>query len=267
MVEALTIYRKLITARARAQLQYRTSFVLDLIGAFFVAFTDFLAILIIFRHIPSMGGWTVAQVAFLYGTSCLAFAFTDLVLGHLDSFPTLIREGSFDVILVRPLGSLFQVISGDIALRRIGKALQAVLVLSFAVSRLDIAWSPLKLGMLLVSIASGVIIFSAVWIIGAAVVFWTVDTFEVTNAFTYGGSFLTQYPINIYGTWVRRFLAFIVPMAFVSYFPALYILDKADPLGLPSFLMFMSAPVAVLSALIAGAVWRFAVRHYTSTGS
>ena len=55
-------------------------------------------------------------------------------------------------------------------------------------------------------------------------------------------------------------------MAFVCYFPALYILDKPDGLG-PSFLRFVSPLVALVAAVAAGTIWRLAVRHYRSTGS
>jgi ABC-2 type transport system permease protein len=57
-----------------------------------------------------------------------------------------------------------------------------------------------------------------------------------------------------------------VPLAFVAYFPALYLLDKPDPLGLPRVLEFSSPVVAVITAAAAGLVWRFAVRHYRSAG-
>jgi ABC-2 type transport system permease protein len=98
------------------------------------------------------------------------------------------------------------------------------------------------------------------------IVFWAVEGREVSNAFTDGGNFFAQYPINVYDAWLRRFLAFVVPMAFVCYYPALYILDKPDPLGLPSWLRFASPFVAATAATTSGFVWRFAVRHYRSAG-
>jgi ABC-2 type transport system permease protein len=120
--------------------------------------------------------------------------------------------------------------------------------------------------MLVVMIPAGVVLFSSVWVIGACLSFWTTDGGEFTNAFTYGGAFMAQYPIDIYGTWLRRFLCYIVPLGFVCYFPALYILDKRDPLGLPRFLEFSSPFVALLAAFVAGTIWRGAVRHYRSAG-
>ena len=81
-------------------------------------------------------------------------------------------------------------------------------------------------------------IFGSVWVVGGCISFWTTEGGEFTNAFTYGGNFMSQYPVDIFSGWMRRFLAYLVPLAFVCYFPALYLLDKPDPLGLPLFVDF-----------------------------
>ena len=121
--------------------------------------------------------------------------------------------------------------------------------------------------MVAVMLVAGAAIFAAVWIALATVAFWIVDSIEFVNAFTYGGNFLAQYPVNIFGPWLRRLILFVVPVSFVSYFPALYVLDKEDPLGLPQALQFVSPLVAVATCLAAGLLWRNAVRHYRSVGA
>ena len=72
--------------------------------------------------------------------SSISFALTDLLVGHFDQFPQKVRDGNFDIMLVRPRGTLFQVIGSDFQLRRVGKALQGVLVLVYAVGSLTIPW-------------------------------------------------------------------------------------------------------------------------------
>lgn len=267
MVDGLALYARLVGAQVRSQLQYRVSFALDLTGMFLISFLDFVAVLILFENVPTLDGWTLHEVAFLYASTCISFALVDLVIGHLDLFPRMIREGTFDLVLVRPRGTLLQVIASDFALRRLGKALQGALVFAFALSGIDVDWNPGRVAMVGVMLVAGALIFAAVWIAGATIAFWTVDGGEFTNAFTYGGNFLTQYPISIYGEWLRRFLAFVVPMAFVCYFPALYVLDRPDPLGFPRAFQFASPLVALAAAVVAGFVWSFAVRRYRSVGS
>ena len=110
-------------------------------------------------------------------------------------------------------------------------------------------------------------IFTAIWVIGAAITFWTVETSEVTNVFTYGGEALVSYPMPIYAEGVRRFFTYVVPLVFVTYLPALYILEKADPLGLPPVLQLCSPVVAVVFLFVARFCWALGVRHYQGTGS
>ena len=120
---------------------------------------------------------------------------------------------------------------------------------------------------LVLAVASSAVIFSATWVLGATLAFWTTEGREVMNSVTYGGNFLTQYPITIYGRWLRRLLAFVVPLAFVAYYPALFILDRDDPLHAPGWVRFISPLVAAAMALVARAFWSFGIRHYRSTGS
>jgi ABC-2 type transport system permease protein len=267
VVDAAHVYVRLVSAAVRSQLQYRVSFGLDVVGMFLVSFLDFAAILVIFHNVPRLGTFSVAEVAFLYALSAMSFALAEFLVGHLDLLSEYIRTGSFDVMLVRPRGTLFQVIASDFRVRRLGQLLQGGAIFAYAVSALDVPWNAGRVVMVLVTVVCGAIIFSAVWVTVICVVFWAVEGRETASAFTYGGQFLTQFPIDVYSRWLRRLLAYLIPMAFVAYFPALYILDKPDPLGLPSFLRFSSPVAALLAALAAGAMWRFAVRHYRSTGS
>jgi ABC-2 type transport system permease protein len=266
VVDSVLVWRRLVGAQIRSQLQYRLSFVLDLSGAFLIAFIDFLAVLVIFHNVPELGSWTVREVALLYAFSSISFALTDLLIGHLDQFPQKVRDGNFDILLVRPRGTLFQVVGSDFQLRRLGKAAQGLAVLVWALAALNVDWTVGRVAMIVLMVPSAIVIFSSVWVVGSCLAFWTTDGGEFTNAFTYGGNFLAQYPIDILGDWLRRFLAYLVPLAFVCYFPALYILDKPDPLGLPDFLNFASPLVALWAAAVAGLIWRFAVRHYRSAG-
>jgi ABC-2 type transport system permease protein len=266
VVDTVLVWRRLVGAQIRSQLQYRLSFALDAFGSFWISFIDFIVILVIFRNVPRLAEWSVHQVAFLYALSSITFAVTDMLIGQLDQFPQKIRDGTFDIVLVRPRGTLFQVIASDFALRRIARVLQGAIVLVYALSTLSVQWTVLRVVVLLVSLPSAVVIFSSIWVVGACIAFWTTDGGEFTNAFTYGGTSMAQYPFDIYSTWLRRLLGFVIPLAFVCYFPALYVLGKTDPLGLPRFLEFCSPAVAAASAIVAGLVWRLAVRHYRSAG-
>jgi ABC-2 type transport system permease protein len=240
---------------------------LQFLGAFFLNFLEFVAVLVIFHHLSFLAGWSLAEVAFLYGSSSFMFKLADMLMTNMDRLPTIIRMGTFDQVLTRPLGTLGQVMTGDIDLRQVGAMLQGVLVFLYALDRLHISWSPQRVIVLVLMLVSAAAIFSGIYVITNSIAFWTTDAREVANSFTYGGQAFTEYPLHIFGVWFRRFLGYVIPLAFVNYLPALYILGKADPTHAPVFLRFMSPVVAVLVCAIAGWVWRFSVRHYRSTGS
>jgi ABC-2 type transport system permease protein len=261
------VYRRMVAARIRSQFQYRLSFALNLLGSALISFLDFAAILLIFEQVDALGEWAVAEVALLYGIASVSFRFADLTLGHLDHLPTLIRQGDFDLVLLRPLGSLFQVAASDFTLRRLGQVLQGGAVLVVALTQLDVSWTLGRATTLILAIVAGVVIYAGIWVAFSTVAFWLIDSVEVANAFTYGGSFLAQYPVNIFGPWLRRLVVFIVPLAFVAYFPALFVLGKDDELGFPRAVQFASPVVALASVLVGGLVWRFAVRRYRSVGA
>jgi len=266
-VHTLGVYRRLIGARIRSQLQYRLSFWLNLIGTGLITFLDFAAILVLFHQVDALGGWTVAEVGVLYGISCVSFALADMIFGHLDQLPQMIRMGDFDQVLVRPVGSLLQVIATDFALRRLGKLAQGSIVLAIALAHADVSWTAGRAAMIVVAIVAGCVIFAGIWIALSTIVFWLIDSHEAVNAFTYGGNFLTQYPINIFGPWLRRLVIYLIPLAFTAYFPALYVLQKEDPLELPRALQFASPVVAAATCVVGWALWRNAVRRYRSVGA
>jgi ABC-2 type transport system permease protein len=260
------IYVRLVGARIRSQLEYRLSAGLQFLGAVLTTAMDFLAIAVIFANVPELGEWSLTEVALLYALASISFALTDLAIGHLDLLPQMIREGTFDQILVRPLPSLFQLIASDFAVRRFGRLLQGIAVLVYALVVADVDWTVGRVLAIPVAIAAGTLIYGAVWIALATVAFWIVDAIEFVNAFTYGGNFLSQYPIGIFARWLQGLVVFLVPVAFVAYFPSLYILDKKDELGLPEAFQYLSPLVAVLAVFAAGRVWRHAVRRYRSAG-
>lgn len=267
MVEALGIYRRIVGSRIRAQLQYRLSFALTVTGNLLLTSLDFAAILVLFGRVDALGEWTVGEVALLYGISCVSFALTDLAIGQLDQLPRMIREGEFDQILVRPLGSLLQVVSADVGLRHLGRLLQGLVVLTVALTQVEVDWSVGRAAMLVIAIVAGMAIFAGIWVGFSSIAFWLIDSQEVCNAFTYGGNFTAQYPVNIFGRWLQRLVIFVIPLAFVSYYPSLYVLDKPDELGLPRALQFVSPAVALATGLAAWILWRTAVRRYRSVGS
>ncbi|WP_399441521.1 ABC transporter permease [Streptomyces sp. WAC08241] len=265
--DSLRTYRMVAAMWIRSTMTYRLSFALTLFTSFCVTFFDFVVILLMFGRVEGLGGFSFAEVAFLYGTAGTAFGIADLTMGSLQRMGKRVRDGSLDTFLMRPAPLLAQVAADKFALRRFGRVAQALLVLVWSLVLLDVAWTPVKVVLLPVTVVCGAVIFGAVMVIGASALFWIQDAAEVTNSFTYGGNTLLQYPPSIFAQELVRGVVYVVPLAFVSWLPALYVLGRPAPAGVPDWAAFASPPVALVCCGVAGLAWRAGIRSYRSTGS
>ena len=267
LVAGVRLYLRLIAARIRSDWQYRVSFLTFLTGQALVTALDFVTIVLLLRLVPSLGGWQPAQVAFLYGLASVPFALADLLVSPVERVSRYVRDGEFDRLLLRPVPAIVQVSALEFELRRIGKLVPSLAVLVWAVPAVGADWTAPRLALIGLAVVCGALIYSALWILTAAVSFWVIATQEATYAATYGGQFANQYPLHLYRGWIRAVLGWIIPLAFVAYVPAVTLLEAPNPLGLPRWLALGSAPVAAAALALSLWVWRVGIRHYQSTGS
>lgn len=269
MKHAFDIYRRLIGVQIRSQVQYRVSFLLDLITTAFTVVVEFGSIALVIQRFGSLKGWQLGEIAFLYGMVEIAFNLMDMLFSGFDPprFGLAVRQGSFDQLLLRPINITAQVMGSRLVLRRLGRVFFGAAIFAYALSINNIVWTLPKLLYLPVVIASLVAFFGGLFVIGGTITFWTVDSIEVLNMLTYGGGFTISYPITIYPDWLRRFFSYIVPAVFLNFYPALYFLDKPDPLNFPAIAPFLAPLVGFGMLWLSLRFWRFGIQHYQSTGS
>ncbi|WP_461076024.1 ABC transporter permease [Streptomyces deserti] len=265
--EGLRAYGLIVAMWIRSTMAYRASFVMTTFGNFAATALDFVAVLVMFSSVDALGGYSLPEIAFLYGLSSVAFGLADLAIGSMDRLGRRVRDGTLDTLLVRPAPVLAQVAADRFGLRRLGRVTQGALVLGYALTSLDIAWTPQKLLLMPVMVLSGGAIFCAVFVAGAAFQFVAQDAAEVQNAFTYGGTTLLQYPPTVFAQELVRGVTFVLPLAFVNWVPASHVLGRPYPLRLPEWVAFTPPLVAAVCCALAGVAWRAGLRSYRSTGS
>jgi len=270
------LYARLAGATVRSQLQYRWSFALYALGVFGANGFEFLALLVLLGQAPSLGGWSAAEVALLWGMSTMSFAVAEAFGGGFEKLHMVVRAGAFDQVLARPLPVFFQVMTSQVEAHRAGRLAQGLVAVAFAVSGGSLpAWGADEVARLLGAVLSGAVIFFATFVIGGAWAFVTVDASEVVNAFTYGGATLACSPLDLLAVPVRRAATWVFPLAFVNYVPALAILHRPDAAGILPLSIDPSGPLATLLvpavALaylgVASLAWRAGLRRYQGAGS
>ncbi len=267
-VGGLGLYGRLVSQSVRAQLQYRWSFVLMSFGNLVTSGVEVLGIWALFDRFGSLGRWQLAEVAFLYGLVNAAFAVAEGLARGFDIFgKEFVRTGEFDRVLLRPRSTVLQLAGHEFQLQRVGRFLQGAVVLAWAIWVLPIDWQLWKWGLLLFAFVGAVVFFYGLFIAQAALSFWTVESLEIMNTLTYGGTETAQYPLPIYRPWFRRFFTYAVPLGCVSYFPAVAIFGIDDPLGTGIAFQVLAPTAGFVFFAAALGFWRLGIRHYTSTGS
>jgi ABC-2 type transport system permease protein len=269
LIRTLELYGRLLSAQLRGQMQYRFGFLLDVMGTMMVTITEFGAFALVFGRFPNMGGWSLFEVAFLYGMVEFSFGLMDMIFAGFDPpvFAQHVRKGTLDQFLLRPQNLLVQIFGSEFTLRRIGRLILSIGLLGYAIWQNDMVWTLEKSLYLPLVMLGMILFFGALFIIGATITFWTVEDTSAMNIFTYGGGYLMSYPMNIYADWLRQLFTFVIPAMFLNYAPALYFLDKPDPLGLPEITRYIAPMVGIVVFALALQFWKFGLTRYQSTGN
>jgi ABC-2 type transport system permease protein len=101
----------------------------------------------------------------------------------------------------------------------------------------------------------------------AGFTFVTIQGSEAVNMLIYGGQYLASYPMQIYGSALRFLFTWLVPLGLAIYVPALGVLGRQGPAGLPAELAWLAGPAAAAFLVAGGLAWRGGIRHYVGTGS
>lgn len=269
LLHTLSLYRRLLSVQVRSQMQYRVAFLLELLATVSNMSLIFLSVALVLQRFGGLGGWSVGEVAFLWGMVEMAFGTMDLFFSGFDPafFGRRVRLGTFDQILLRPVNVSVQVLGSEFLLRRLGRIAQGAAIFGVALALVDMQWTLGKVLYWPLVIGGLIAYFGALFVIGSTLTFWTVESIEAINILTYGGTELMSYPMHIYADWLRRTFTYAVPAIFLNYYPALYFLDKPDPFGLPGFVRFLAPLVGAAFFGAAMAFWQFGIKQYQSTGS
>lgn len=240
---------------------YRGSFLLSCLGHLLVTVNTFLGVKFLMDRFGTIAGYTLPQLALCFAVILAATSLAECFARGLDAFASVLSEARFDRLLVRPRGLLFQLLCEKMKLSMVPRLLQAVLTLVWAISAGAVRWTAPKAAVLVLMILCGAALFFGLFLINAALCFFTLEGLEVMNIFTDGPREYGKYPFGIYGKGVLWILTLLVPLALVQHWPLQYLLDRG-----PVWYGFLPL-VSLLFLIPCAAVWRLGVRHYRSTGS
>ena len=142
---SLKLYMHYISINIRSVMQYKTSFLFTAIGQFLISFQVFLGIFFMFQRFSNVKGFTYSEVLLCFSIMLLEFSIAEMYARGFDQFSGMVRQGTFDRILVRPQNEILQVLGSKFELTRIGRMLQAIIMFIYGISKSEINWTVSKI--------------------------------------------------------------------------------------------------------------------------
>lgn len=258
------MYRKYLSHQMKVSLQYRAATFMNMFVSSFAVVASLVSFSLIFSTFSNVAGYTLDDILITFSISTIVFSMSEFLFRGFDLFENLIVKGELDVLLLRPRSIVLQVLGNKVEFGKIGRVVFSLAILAYVILTSQIQWTALKLLTILLMIASGIVIFLGVFLLGSAFTIFTVTGNEVVNIFTNGGKDLTEYPIDIYKKAFKNFFTFIIPFASFNYLPLQYILSKPSASVWINMLSPVYGMFFVVPCLF---VFKWALTKYTSTGT
>lgn len=261
MLRYFKLQKIFIVQYLKQLMEYKTDFVIGIIGVFLTQALNIAFLWIIFSKIPSLYGWTLTQIAFIYGFSLIPKGIDHLLFDNLWNLgKRIIRNGQFDKYMLRPISPLFQVLIETFQLDACGELIIGIALLIKTGN--IVHWSLWKAALFIIAIPFATLIYTSIKIIAASIAFWSKQSGSLMYIFYMLNNF-AKYPVSIYNGTIRIIISFIIPFAFTAFYPASFFLTGNKGWFNIGGLIIISILLFTLSLLI----WHKGISVYESSGS
>ena len=232
------------------------------ISQFFIFFGYYFTVIALFDKFSNIKGFTIYEILLCFSIIHFGYAVNETFFRGIDKFEDLIIDGSLDRFLVRPRGILFQTLCSKVQIVKALRIIQSLIILVIALVNLNINWNISKVIVLILMLMASTLIFLGLFILTASYCFITIQGLEVKNLFTDGGKHMAQYPISIYKKGIVFVFTFIIPYAFINYYPLLFFIGRTNNI------LYVLSPLMVFIFLIPCLLsFKIGLKHYTGAGS
>lgn len=248
--------------------QYKVDACLRSIAVFLREAAGVIVIYLTLQTFDNINGWYAEDLLFLYSIIFLTYGIMIIFFTGLRDFEKIVNKGEFDRFILRPRGLLFQVIACNSDwFAAIGHGGLGVVLFVFSANRVGINWTFSSVLYYLTAVIGGVLIQGAIFLVVASLSFYFIKTGNIRGLFYGNARKFAGYPISVFPQAIQFLMIYIVPFAFVNYFPAQYLLRKGDMALFPDVYMYMAPVVGILMYGIAYLFWRYSLRKYKSSGN
>ncbi len=259
----IQLYGAYLANSVKSRLSYREDFWAGFFANLMVQLIGVLFVAALFSRVPVIKGWGRYEVFFIYGFSQMSLGLFFVLFSNLFALSEkYVVEGNFDRLLLRPLGSFFQVVTERVHLEEAATVILGLAMAGWAAGKMRLDLGPGQIALAASLLVCASLVHLGIFTVMVSLTFWFRDRGSLVSVMLNLASF-SKYPTPVFGPEIRLLLSWVVPFAFTAFYPAARFLNRHqyDALALLT-------PLAALAAVAAGGLmWRLGVRAYESTGS
>jgi ABC-2 type transport system permease protein len=256
------LYRRSLGAVVRAVLEYVADFWILIASGVITESLGLVFLSVVMARVPHLNGWSYPEMVLIYALAGVSSSFVPVVADGIWQLAGQIHSGQLDYTLTRPYPPLLQVMSSWVGFNGVGDLIASAAMLVWALTRVDVHWTPVNVLILLVLMVSGIALRLALCVVANSVSFWLRMPMPMFAMTAWQVGELARYPIGIYGLGLRFLLGVAAPFAFAGFFPAAWLLDRGG-----------YAWLGIVTPVVAAVWWFYAVwlfgrglRRYESAG-
>jgi viologen exporter family transport system permease protein len=244
------------------ELQYRVNFFVHLFQSLLSLGTGLVVLGLVFSHTQRLRGWTPAELLAVLGVQIMMGGVVlSLIQPNMTRLIQEIRDGKLDHAITKPADAQLLVSVRTVSIWSAVDLVSGAVVLGIAVSRVQASLGVVDALAFVAALGLGAVMIYCFWLIITTGAFWLVRMDEVVELFT--GVYQTgRWPVEIYPSWLRFGLTFLVPIAFAVTVPAEALTGR-----LSWRLLVGAALFAVALLAFTRWFWRRGLRRYSGASA
>lgn len=263
IVRHLFIFFLYLSQYMKSKMAYRADFFIYVFSDVLLQSVNIIFLLVVFTKVPAIKGWDRDQVLFIYGFFLVPFAIYSGFLNHLFDVPEkYVLQGELDRILVRPLNSWFQVVVETMNPELLFGAVAGIAIMIYSGQNMNLTLTWWDIPLALVMVLGATLIYAGVYTLLASIGFWSEGNMGLMPM-VYNLSHYGRYPMTVYRGPVRFILTWILPFAFVGFYPATMLMHRYEY----KYYALLTPLVGVICFTVAYKVWVVGIKKYRGTGS
>lgn len=251
----------------QACFEYPAAFIGWLISNPIQFLVGFATIKFVVEEFNTLSDWSFTELAFLYGMSVLSHGLSVIFFTKTWYMGWTIIHGEMDRLRLRPMSTLFQFLFGEMNFFGITDLIPGIILFTYGCIAVDFQWTLSNTICMICALIGGTLLRGAIYLGFGSTTFWTKSPVHVAGFFQELFNRTNMYPLSMYPRAVQFVFTFILPISWITFYPAAEFMEKDSMITIPYGMSFITLGAGILLFWISCKIFKAGFKQYESAGS